>query len=157
MTDHISERLERVLADAKQATAAQERINLILDQDVVGEDKANAASWAIRSFLLADLDDVISHTDSPDWVRNEIWGKPWDEFSCFDHGERQALDDDELMTILKGLHILFHHEYSKDNLSQLAMSFSLCPMHFVDWAICFDDENPECEQIRTIFPHSHDT
>jgi hypothetical protein len=30
-------------------------------------------------------------------------------------------------------------------------------MHFVDWAICFDDENPECEQIRTIFPHSHDT
>lgn len=44
-----------------------------------------------------------------------------------------------------------------DELSNLAMEFSLCPIHFVDWAICFDDENPECDQVRRIFPNHHDT
>jgi hypothetical protein len=44
-----------------------------------------------------------------------------------------------------------------DRLSDLAMEFSLCPIHFVDWAICFDDENPECDQVRKIFPNRHDT
>jgi hypothetical protein len=46
---------------------------------------------------------------------------------------------------------------SRDEVSELAMSLSLCPIHFVDWAICFDDEDPECDQIRLIFPIGHDT
>jgi hypothetical protein len=46
---------------------------------------------------------------------------------------------------------------NKEVLTDLAMKHSLCPIHFVDWAICFDDEDPECEQVRTIFPNNHDT
>ena len=46
---------------------------------------------------------------------------------------------------------------SRDEVSELAMSLSLCPIHFVDWAICFDDEDPTCEQVRLIFPIGHDT
>jgi hypothetical protein len=45
---------------------------------------------------------------------------------------------------------------SRHRLSMLALDFSLCPMHFCDYAICFDDDNDECATIRTYFP-SHDT
>ena len=40
--------------------------------------------------------------------------------------------------------------------STLALEFSLCPIHLIDYAICFDDETPECAQIRDAFP-THDT
>lgn len=40
--------------------------------------------------------------------------------------------------------------------TELALADSLCPIHFIDYAICFDDANPECEIIRAIHP-SHDT
>lgn len=33
---------------------------------------------------------------------------------------------------------------------------SLCPIHAIDYAICFDDETAECAQIRITCP-SHDT
>jgi hypothetical protein len=46
---------------------------------------------------------------------------------------------------------------ARDLVSEMAMSLSLCPVHFIDWAICFDDEDPECGQVRAIFPQSHDT
>lgn len=45
----------------------------------------------------------------------------------------------------------------KDSLTELAIHLSLCPLHFVDWAICFDDADPGCSQIREIYPNSHDT
>lgn len=47
--------------------------------------------------------------------------------------------------------------YCQDIIAEAAMRHSLCPMHLIDWAICFDDENPDCSQIRAIFPHSYDT
>lgn len=40
--------------------------------------------------------------------------------------------------------------------TELALAESLCPMHFIDYAICFDDNDPECAAIRHIHP-SHDT
>ncbi len=49
------------------------------------------------------------------------------------------------------------YNLGRDHLTNLAMSHSLCPIHFVDWAICFDDQDVECSQIQFIFPHSHDT
>jgi hypothetical protein len=55
------------------------------------------------------------------------------------------------------LRVVFEDEYSRDEVTEMAMSMSLCPIHFVDWAICFDDEDPECDQVRAIFPHCHDT
>jgi hypothetical protein len=46
---------------------------------------------------------------------------------------------------------------STDERSMLYMEYSLCPIHHIDWAICFDDEPDDCAQVRAIFPHSHDT
>jgi hypothetical protein len=41
-------------------------------------------------------------------------------------------------------------------LSMLRLDFSLCPMHAIDYAICFDDDDPDCAAIRNCFPN-HDT
>jgi hypothetical protein len=45
---------------------------------------------------------------------------------------------------------------SIDARSALELDLSLCPLHHCDYAICFDDRDPECFAIRTCFP-SHDS
>jgi hypothetical protein len=40
--------------------------------------------------------------------------------------------------------------------TMLLLEQSLCPLHAIDYAICFDDDDPDCAAIRTIHP-SHDT
>lgn len=42
-------------------------------------------------------------------------------------------------------------------MTRFAIDDSLCPVHFIDWAICFDDEDPDCAQVRAIYPNCHDT
>lgn len=49
-----------------------------------------------------------------------------------------------------------HDESATQSLSLLALEYSLCPMHMIDYAICFDDDDPDCATIRAFFP-SHDT
>lgn len=46
--------------------------------------------------------------------------------------------------------------YQTDSMTALLLDNSLCPLHAIDYAICFDDDDPDCAQIRTIHP-SHDT
>lgn len=60
-------------------------------------------------------------------------------------------------TIIHCLIELNWNQYRRDEMSTLAISLSLCPMHFCDWASCFDDDDAECSQIRAIFPYGHDT
>lgn len=49
-----------------------------------------------------------------------------------------------------------HDESTTQTLSELLLSFSLCPMHAIDYAICFDDDDDECAILRRYFPQ-HDT
>ena len=51
---------------------------------------------------------------------------------------------------------LLNDPFATDDLTNLLLSLSLCPMHRIDYAICFDDESPECAAIRMIHPN-HDT
>ena len=52
----------------------------------------------------------------------------------------------------------FLHELSRSDLTDLCINdLSLCPIHLVDWAICFDDQPDDCSQVRAIFPDNHDT
>ena len=44
----------------------------------------------------------------------------------------------------------------RELLTTALLDFSLCPLHRIDYAICFDDDEPECAAIRDIHP-SHDT
>lgn len=58
-----------------------------------------------------------------------------------------------LYSVVEQLH---ENPYRRHDLSMLALDQSLCPVHMIDYAICFDDDNPDCAQIREYFP-SHDT
>lgn len=40
----------------------------------------------------------------------------------------------------------------REALTELLLSQSLCPLHECDYAICFDDDDPECASIRQIHP-----
>lgn len=48
------------------------------------------------------------------------------------------------------------YQLDRESLTNLALSQSLCPIHFWDYAGCFDDDLAECSQIRFIHPN-HDT
>jgi hypothetical protein len=68
-------------------------------------------------------------------------------------------DDDELRflpTMIELLTTIIDYDFSRDAITELALANSLCPLHFCDYAICFDDDDPECAPIRFIH-QSHDT
>lgn len=44
----------------------------------------------------------------------------------------------------------------RDAISAYRLSLSICPIHNIDYAACFDDDDDECAAIRDAFP-SHDT
>lgn len=44
----------------------------------------------------------------------------------------------------------------REPLTSLLLEHSLCPLHRIDYAICFDDDDDECAAIRLIHP-DHDT
>ena len=46
--------------------------------------------------------------------------------------------------------------WAREDFTSLALTQSLCPLHLIDYAICFDDDDQECAAIRIIHP-SHDT
>lgn len=72
-------------------------------------------------------------------------------------GSTPTLSRKQAIRLLHEQRALWQYEFSRDEYSEFAMGMSLCPLHFLDWAICFDDENPECSQIREVFPVGHDT
>jgi hypothetical protein len=52
--------------------------------------------------------------------------------------------------------IALHAMLSRDALTMRMLSYSLCPLHHIDYAICFDDDDDECRPIRMMHP-DHDT
>lgn len=66
------------------------------------------------------------------------------------------LESDCAELLRDALTALLDHPYSRDIISTMLLDNSLCPMHAIDYAICFDDDDPDCAAIRSIFP-SHDT
>lgn len=47
-------------------------------------------------------------------------------------------------------------QLTAEELTEIALSLSLCPIHLGDYASCFDDDEEECRAVRAIHP-SHDT
>jgi len=44
----------------------------------------------------------------------------------------------------------------REQLTAMLLEYSLCPVHRIDYAICFDDETESCAAVRFIHP-GHDT
>ena len=114
-----------------------DRIRILLE-----DDKDGNYNFALRDMMLHHYE--LPHMRYQDYT--DIEENP-------DYLIAQRFWDETQIILVKA----FEDPYATDQISHLAMELSLCPMHFVDWAICFDDENPECEQIRQVFPHGHDT
>lgn len=74
------------------------------------------------------------------------------EFAHLDQSQRRDLL--ELRDLLRSL---IDYEFARDTLTTMLLDESLCPLHAIDFAICFDDDDPTCAQIRAIYPYSHDT
>lgn len=70
--------------------------------------------------------------------------------------EDHYISMDFYLTIWQDVNDLYVNKWAKEEFTTLALSLSLCPMHLLDYAICFDDDTPECAAIRIIHP-SHDT
>ena len=71
-----------------------------------------------------------------------------------DEEDQRALSVTDIAYIVEAVDTLKGYEYGgRDKLSDVAMNLSLCPLHMIDWAICFDDARATCYQIREIFPN----
>jgi hypothetical protein len=92
---------------------------------------------AIRD-LLIDIDFEPTHDDDP--TLDAIMTPP-DHIYAFARALLNTIND---------------APYQTQQLSMLRLDYSLCPMHAIDYAICFDDDDAECAQIRACFP-DHDT
>jgi hypothetical protein len=132
-------------ADHANAKAAMNRIRKILDHDPhLTDDKG----YVISTNELVD--------DAQQFIRNNLdlngSSNPADE------GLTTLAERGDIATgIYNDLATIWDYEYFRGDLSNIAIELSLCPLHFCDWAACFDDDDAECSQIRAIFPHNHDT
>jgi len=135
-------------ADRTPIRDALKTIRTILDTDASWDDN--------RGFLISmnhELDEAQSFIrDHLDLAYGANASEMTDDIFYYEHLTRE-----HAQPILDALQLLWADRFSRDELSNIAMSLSLCPMHFLDWACCFDDATDECAAIRHIFPFSHDT
>lgn len=101
-------------------------------------------SWEFMSKEEFDALDEATKQARREWVESRWMGKAYD------------LPAGEFHDLLWAARTIFAYPWYRSECAQLAMDLSLCPMHYNDWAGCFDDD-PECAQIRAVFPDSHDT
>lgn len=66
------------------------------------------------------------------------------------------LESDIAELLRDALTCLIDAPHSTEFITAMLLDNSLCPMHAIDYAICFDDDDDECAAIRAIHP-SHDT
>lgn len=121
-------------------------------------------AYMLRMLLLLDfefIDALETHRriDMPilDDAANDI-KTLLDEFYAFNdahdspelHLDRSILqrDTNEMLELLFSL--------NRHMISMMRLDESICPLHACDYCSCFDDDDPECAQIRECFP-SHDT
>lgn len=121
-----------------------------------------------------ELDALLAHDDScPDQTDpfrddciHDLRDRDIRNLLCTDIDDHPAADEFcespdaiELAMTLDRCYTIACAQYqseSRQRLSLMLLSYSLCPMHHTDYAICFDDNDSECESIRALFP-SHDT
>lgn len=49
--------------------------------------------------------------------------------------------------------IIMLESFHTEQITELCLNLSLCPLHRIDYAICFDDDDAECAAIRQIHPN----
>jgi hypothetical protein len=97
------------------------------------------------------IDSYLIDTDFSNDIRNAMISLDLSD----DNAILAECESDRTLDLRRCLHAL--RTMRRAELTELALDHSLCPLHFIDFAICFDDADPECAAIRTIYPDTHDT
>jgi hypothetical protein len=107
------------------------------------------------AFRIIDTLLACDHTASirPDCIHD---ARQRDARSLLIDMNTQSLESDAAPMIRSMLNIILDDPYATQRLSMMRLDFSLCPMHAIDYAICFDDDDADCATIRNYFP-DHDT
>lgn len=120
----------------------KEAADALLDLQINRTDPEDRQLWTLRMLLIfetetpSDLDDYYANHSSPD-------------MDC---------TKEEAYTLVQQLNRMRNEQWGlgRETLTQLALQQSLCPIHYIDYAACFDDDDPTCSQVRFIHPN-HDT
>lgn len=135
---HLLHRLN-LLADIDDANSMHLRDLLMLDFPFTDHDRIDMTAFLADNRFERELDEL----DANDLLNSTSMPLAFDAPNAT---TRRA--NSQMLQILINL--------DRDEISRLRLDDSLCPMHACDYAICFDDDDPECAPIRIIFP-SHDT
>jgi hypothetical protein len=98
-----------------------------------------------HSLALAMIDIICTHDDAADFTLRQL-------LIDIDYTDFDPDFDSEYRSILRDCLIAL----DTHTLSLMRLDHSLCPMHHCDYAICFDDDDTDCANIRSLFPN-HDT
>jgi len=94
--------------------------------------------------------------DSRDAALRELLCIPDESYADYASDMPDAIPQHEYDFMRDLLITIRFDKFSIQFLSMLALEQSLCPMHLIDYAACFDDDDSECATIRAFFPN-HDT
>jgi hypothetical protein len=149
------------LSTSRAATAALARIHELITRsdesraarDAITEppyysDEIDLANEMMRDLLITD-DDYHPLSLDFDYYTDDELARSYRLPADFDIRALAA----ELAACLDAARASHYHIH---DLSLMRLEYSLCPMHHCDYAACFDDDDPECANIRALFP-SHDT
>lgn len=125
-----------------QVAASQEAVQRI---SVTSEEEAHL----LRHFFVQEvttLEEVEAlYAESKD---DEYWEETFAEVGL-----------DTAKDIAKALSVVLvanPFAFVREALTEVLLNLSLCPIHRIDYAICFDDQAYECAAVRHIHP-SHDS
>jgi hypothetical protein len=146
------------IARSRAATDALTRLHELIDApaDLIRateppyySEPHDIASEIMRDLLIADDDENLLDCLDIDYYS--------DPTNIASDPAKPAIDAPALATeLIALLDAIRADPYHIHELSMLRLDESLCPLHHCDYAICFDDDDPECAPIRACFPH-HDT
>lgn len=140
------------LAESRKRSEEYKKSKDFIDSIDHREDEAR--SWHLRGLL---IDQPRTDEQIEEYISDHHQNVEETQRRGYKYMDDTVLPDSDLRELIEHLNVYVQYEYGRDDLSHLAMSMSLCPIHFVDWAICFDDEPEDCSQVRAIFPYGHDT
>ncbi len=68
--------------------------------------------------------------------------------------ENEEFDNEDMIPIIARVRDLVckAEKQGGSEWTDLLLAHSLCPVHRVDYAICFGNDNPKCSQVRQIHP-----
>lgn len=132
--------------DPEVVQAAVKRLDQLNRRSSLETDEGRE-DWTFRNILI----DRPVPSSFDEWYTEERKGDNQYNYNTDRETARQIATDLWAVWITA-----LYKPWYREDITRWALERSLCPYHFIDYAICFDDDDPACAMIRLIHP-SHDT